>query len=113
MINKAVELKNNMSIYYGEQSKIYNAIDKYDDALIAANKALSLDPQNPDGYLFKSAAYYNKENFNEAVKVATEGIANLPNYYLLYSMRAAYYRALKNNTLADADEAKAKQLASK
>ena len=63
--------------------------------------------------MFKAVAYYNEEKFNDALNTATMGIATLSDYYLLYYLRASIYRKLNNSTLADADEAKAKQLAAK
>ncbi len=74
---------------------------------------MDLNLKNPDGYLFKAAAYYNQEKFNDALVTATTGIATIPDYYLLYYFRASIYRKLNNATLADADDAKVKELASK
>ena len=102
------------ALFYIQKSSVCNTLDKYDEALTAANKAIELEPKNPEGFLFKAITYYNQENFNEALKIATDGIAVQPdNYYLLYSFRASVYKKLNNITAADADDAKAKEMAAK
>ncbi|MEO7049999.1 MAG: tetratricopeptide repeat protein [Ferruginibacter sp.] len=110
LINKAAELQPSWSIYRGEQSKILLALDKSVEGLAAAQEAIRLDPKNPDGYLFKTVAFYNLEKFDEALQAVNDGISSIPGNYLYYSLRASIYRKKGNNALADADDAQAKEL---
>lgn len=114
MINKALALKPNRALFYIAKSSIYNGLDKYEDAMVAADKAVELEPKNPEGFLLKAVTYYNQGKFNDALITATNGIAIQPNnYYLLFSERAFIYRKLNNIAAANADDAKAKEIASK
>ncbi|MEO5943831.1 MAG: tetratricopeptide repeat protein [Ferruginibacter sp.] len=110
LINKAVKLQPSWSLYRGEQSKILIALDKSVEGIAAAQEAIRLDSKNPDGYLFKAVAFYNLEKFDDALQAANDGISSIPGNYLFYSLRASVYRKKGNNTLADADDAHAKEL---
>ncbi len=44
----------------------YQAMERYDDAIIYYNKAIVLDSSNPTSYYFLGLAYYYKKDYNKA-----------------------------------------------
>ncbi|WP_295668631.1 tetratricopeptide repeat protein [uncultured Mucilaginibacter sp.] len=110
-INKAIELIPNAKEYFWIRCRLYLYLNKNAEALADAQKAMALDDKAPDGYVCLAEAQYNLDKYEDAVKTATKGIAVNPDYYLLYMLRATFYRDKGNTAMADADDQKAKQLA--
>jgi len=113
LINQAIIIQPNKSVYYVEQSRLLLQFEYYDQAKTAAESAIRLSPENPEGYLMKSVALSNAEKWPEALVAINIGIAKNETYYLFYMQRANIYRHQGNNALAESDDAKAKNLASK
>ncbi len=111
LVNKAVALQTNYPHFYALQAMILLGDDKNTEALAISEKILEKDNKNSDGYIAKISAYYNMEKFDDALNAASTGIAILPDNYLLYMLRASVYKAKGNTQMANADDAKAKQLA--
>lgn len=112
-IQKAIVINGNKPSYYAVYSKILLGANKNNEGLAAAEKVLAMDKTNSDGYLLKATAYSNLERYDDAVSVINDGIKLFPDNYLFYSLRAAVYKFKGNTALSDADNQKAKELASK
>jgi tetratricopeptide (TPR) repeat protein len=110
-VEKAVAIHPNSPVYNVLYASTLLTHDRNDEGLAAANKVLAVDENNYDGIILKASALNNLKRFDEAVTVITNGINFYPNDYIMYSTRAFIYRKMGKTTLADADEAKSKQLA--
>ncbi len=113
LINKAISLQPANAAFYSELSRDLSTLDRYAEALTAAEKAIALAPKNGEGYMWKAIALSNANKADEAIAAAGAGLAIAPDYYLLYATRASIYRMNGKAALADADDAKAKELAAK
>lgn len=104
-------MERNKDLYlYGVRSWAYIRGEKYDLARQDIEKALSMQPGNPDfldtlGYLDYLEGHYEK-----AVQTTTKAIQNWP-MSTTYRVRAAAYRKLGKIELASQDETRAKELA--
>ena len=113
LINKAISIDPKRAAFYSELSCDLSVLDQYAEALTAAEKAIMLAPKDGEGYMWKAIALSNASRLDEAIAAAGAGLAQSPGYYLLYATRASIYRMNGKTTLADADDAKAKELAAK
>jgi tetratricopeptide (TPR) repeat protein len=108
-IRHAILLADDRSHYYAEYAYILIALDKNVQAIDQADMALKLNDKNPNGYIYKTIALSNLERYEEAEVVITKGITEYPENYVLYLMRANVYNQMGKKSLADADNAKAKE----
>lgn len=67
---------------------------KFDDVLADANAALSLDPNFPSGYYWRSFAYREKKNFDQALAAAEQTIRLAPNQWDGYFVKGRALRDL-------------------
>lgn len=109
-ISNAIALQPNNAAYRALQAKIYLAARRDTEGLAAAEKALTLQPENHDAIILKTTALSNLKRFDEAIKTITAGITQYPGNQLMYSLRAYVYKLQGKLELAAADETKARQL---
>jgi len=112
-IEKAIAIKNTRASYYVVYGKILLKANKNTEGLAAAEKALTIDKVNPDGYLIKATAYSNMERYDDAIASINDGLKLFPDNYLFYSLRSAVYKFKGNTAQAEADNQKAKELGTK
>ncbi len=81
-----------LALFHREKATLYEKLEMYDEELVEAEKALSLDPKHISSYRDKAHALNKLERFNEALEVCEEAIRRKPNYP---STRLAKGTALK------------------
>lgn len=64
-------------------------------ALEYLDKALKIEPNNPETYNKKGTAYYNMGQYERTIEMTTEAIRLMPNYYLAYNNRGNAYANLR------------------
>lgn len=88
----------NEGFSYEKTGDLDAAIGKYTDAIIS-------DPQKYNGYSYRAKAYFNKQNFDEALNDISKAINISPGTVPLYEIRAECYRARGIFDKAEADYA--------
>ncbi|MEP6611400.1 MAG: tetratricopeptide repeat protein [Mucilaginibacter sp.] len=112
-MEKGLAIRTTSPMYYAVYAKILLSADKNTEGLAAAEKVLSLDKVNSDGYLLKATAYSNMERYDDAINTINEGLKVFPDNYLFYSLRSAVYKFKGNTAMSEADNQKAKELGTK
>lgn len=110
---KSIALNNQMPPYYAVYCSALLASDRSSEGLAAADKILSLDANNTDGYILKATALSNLQKYDDGVKFITGGIEKYPDNYILYSLRGFMYKQQGKTQLANADNEKARELSTK
>ncbi|MEO8786175.1 MAG: tetratricopeptide repeat protein [Chitinophagaceae bacterium] len=113
MAEKAIALNGVMLPYRAVKCLALIGLDLNKEVIPLTDKMLSMDEKSSDAYIFKATAYSNLDDYANAISTLNTAIGKMPDNYLFYSLRAAIFRFQKNNTAADADDAKAKALSSK
>ena len=71
---------------------VYYWIHEYDKAIMACTKAIELNPELADAYLFRGAFYSDKGEFDRAIEDLNKGIDLKPNFAsLAYNDRGTVY----------------------
>jgi tetratricopeptide (TPR) repeat protein len=71
---------------------VYYWIHEYDKAIMACTKAIELNPELADAYLFRGAFYSGKGEFDRAIEDLNKGIDLKPNFAsLAYNDRGTVY----------------------
>lgn len=109
-IQKAIALIPNSALYQALYTSILLNLKKDIEGLAAAERILVLDAKNRDGFIYKATALSNLNRYDEAIKTISLGINQYPDFYLMYSLRGFIYKKMGKMDLAEADNAKAKQL---
>ena len=65
-----------------------NPVDNLRKALDLADRAIDLDPSDPAAYVAKAACMAQNDRWNEVLRVANAGLANVPNSAALYAARS-------------------------
>lgn len=95
-INKSLELKNDWAIPYFYRGAVYDAMEKYDEAMLDYTKALSIDDKMTDAYYNRAKIILSRkdiENPNiQNVINDLEKALELDNKFVdaLFAMAAAY-----------------------
>jgi tetratricopeptide (TPR) repeat protein len=102
MYIKAIELDPNEKQYYSNKAAAYNSIQKFDEAIESADKALKLDKNFEEAKLKKSYALVNKGNmcfqkkdFENALKNYDLSLLIFPDDKIIHSNKAAALNSLK------------------
>ena len=95
--------------YYDRGNDRYKQND-YEGAIADYTKALETNPRDPFIYTDIGDIQYIKKNYETAVLYYTKAIELIPSDASLYRKRAAAYRALNKDDLAEADEKHADKL---
>ena len=106
---QAAKLKADFVVAWRFISIKYMGLKQYDKALIAANKAIQLQPKNPNGYLAKGMILASLERFAEAEPLMTEAIKLSPRAFN-YTFRGILYALQQKWDLAKTDLDKAIKL---
>ncbi len=109
-IEKATALNDKMPAYLAIYCASLIGLDRDAEAISMAQRILSIDDKNSDGWMYKAAAQSNIKDYNAAIATINAAIQKLPDNFLLYAMRAGVYRQQGNTAAADADDAKAKSM---
>ncbi|MEO6833110.1 MAG: tetratricopeptide repeat protein [Chitinophagaceae bacterium] len=109
-IQRAISLNEKMPAYLAVYCATLIGLNRDGEAIPVAEKILAMNPKNPDGWMYKAAAQSNMSNFAAAITTMNSAIAELPDNYLMYALRAGIYRQQGNTSAAAADDAKAKSL---
>lgn len=112
-ILQAVSLQEKMPAYLATYCAALIGLDRDNEAIPVAEKILALDRKNTDGWIYKASAQSNARDFPAAIATMNAAIAELPDNYLLYALRAGIYRQQGNVAAATADDAKAKSLSAR
>ena len=99
---------NNLLVLY-QRSQLYQDTQSYELALADVNNAISQIPTDYY-YALRAAIYFDKGDYENAVKDYAEAIRLKPDNEDYYAKRARVYRYAKQIELAEADEEKAKQI---
>jgi tetratricopeptide (TPR) repeat protein len=88
------------------------SIDKkdYKKAIESLDKAISLNPQNPDSYYWRGSAYGNLNQYEKAIIDYTKSVSLNPQDALVYSSRGYAYTELKQHEKAINDYTQAIKL---
>ncbi len=97
---------------YYNRGLAYNYLKKYDLALADFTKAIEMNPQYWQAYSSRGYSYIGQKQFELAVREYTSAIKINPNDILSYKNRSIAYQALGETALANADTAKAAEIAS-
>lgn len=85
-VDYALGMSTNEASYFTLRSKILRALGRYDEAIEAAARSLSIDRNYADGLAEMGLCYMAKENYKEASALFGEAImtdAEKPYYYML------------------------------
>ena len=115
-LNKAVEIEEN-EYNFANRARIYKELGYFDAALQDISKAITLNEANNsdlaqyfEGHFERAEIYMEKGDYNRAVQDYTVEIEKDPTFIEAYERRAAAYRALGMESLAQSDEQKAEEL---
>lgn len=99
---------------YYNRAKVYSSQKLYNKAIADLNVYVGLNTTNipflADGYQNRGLAYFNLNNFDQALKDATKAIELDPTAAARFTVRASIYRKLGKESLAKADESAAADL---
>lgn len=109
--NKAIELDPNNSDVFNSRAFAYAYINEFDKAVFDAEKALSLKPDDPYFLHTYGFIYLQQENWEKAIAYFTKALSFDDELKVAYEDRAKAYRAIGEIEKAEADEAKARELA--
>lgn len=112
-IEKAVTLAPKSTLYQSMYANTLLNLKKDNEGLAAAERVLMIDAKNRDGFIYKATALNNLKRYDEAVKTISQGINEYPDFHLMYALRGFFYKQMGKTELAEADNAKAKQLGTK
>jgi tetratricopeptide (TPR) repeat protein len=73
---------------YNNRGTVYNYLEKYDKALNDFEEALKINSKNAMALANKAATFSYQKKYKEATELLNKSIAEAPNYYLFYKMRA-------------------------
>ena len=110
--NKAIELNPNFANAYNCRAFTYAHAKEFSEAIADVQKALSLEPNEPNALHTYGFIYLQQGNWANAIKYFKMALSFNPELIDAYEDRAKAYRALGQIALAEADEAKAKELES-
>ncbi len=95
-INKSLELKNDWAIPYFYRGAVYDAMEKYDEAMLDYTKALSIDDKMTDAYYNRAKIILSRKdienpNIQNAINDLEKAL-ELDNKFVdaLFAMAAAY-----------------------
>ncbi len=95
-INKSLELKNDWAIPYFYRGAVYDAMKKYDEAMLDYTKALSIDDKMTDAYYNRAKIILSRKdienpNIQNAINDLEKAL-ELDNKFVdaLFAMAAAY-----------------------
>ncbi len=115
-LNKAIAIEEH-EFNYANRAGIYKHLGDLDAALRDISKAIALNEANNsesaqyfDGHLDRAEIYMEKGDFDSAVQDFTVQIEKDPSFIDPYERRAAAYRSLGMESLAQSDEQKAAEL---
>lgn len=106
-INKSIELKRDWEIPYFYRAVAYQAIEKFDEAMLDYTKSIQLNPKMTDAYYNRARIILSRKDINNPdIKKAVEDLEKAlefdPNFIdALYAMAAAqkklenYHKALE------------------
>ena len=109
--NKAIELDPNNSDVFNNRAFSYAHIKEFDKAISDVEKAHSLEPNIPTYIHTYGFIYLQQENWEKAIAYFTKALSFDDKLKEAYEDRAKAYRAIGENEKAEADEAKARELA--
>lgn len=95
-INKSLELKNDWAIPYFYRGAVYDAMKKYDEAMLDYTKALSLDDKMTDAYYNRAKIILSRKdienpNIQNAIKDLEKALSLDEKFVdALFAMAAAY-----------------------
>ena len=108
--SKAIELDPTYSSAYLTRGNSYHGLGQYEQAIVDYSKAIELDPTYVLAYHNRGNSHWLLGHLDQAIQDCTEAIKLDPNCADAYRKRSYAYRDLGKIALAEADEAKAKEL---
>jgi adenylate cyclase len=102
-----------LAVAYAEASRFRwgaNPVDNLRKALDLADRAIDLDPSDPAAYVAKAAYLAQNDRWNEVLRVANAGLANVPNSAALYAARSVAEGQVGRYEESISDGEKAKRL---
>lgn len=109
-INKAIQLEPNNANYHDCLGWCYNCIGEHDKAISECNKALKLDPNHSWAYHTRGEAYRLLRKYKLAIPEYDKSISIKSDWAPVYFHRGECYKALGENSKAEKDFTKARQL---
>ena len=106
---RAIELDQNYADAYNGRAWSYCQIGKFAEALVDANKALELKPNEANYFDTRADAFVGLKRYEEALADLNNAIKLSPEGWLFHK-RGEVYKAMGDETKAQADFAKAKKL---
>lgn len=110
-LNESIKLFPGDPTSYQIRSRIYREKKMFDEAIEDQTKAIEIyakeDYQSPYNYFERGELYFLKGDYEMAVRDFSEVIRLKPDFEKIYAKRAAAFRKLGKNDLAEADEQKA------
>lgn len=91
------------SVFYNLRAAAYIGKDEFEKAGDDANKAVRLDPKNPEGYSQRAQVYAHMGNFEKAISDGTTAIRLNPNFARAYFNRGASLSSKGEHERAIAD----------
>lgn len=108
--NKAIELVPNYAEAYNNRAFYYAQINQIDEAITDIQTSLSLEPNDPYSLHTHGYIYLQQKLYDQAIELFNKAISFDDKLIDVYRDRAIAYRALGETALAEADEAKVKEL---
>jgi len=110
---QAIKLNPNYANAYYNRGIAYDDLQKYEQAIADYTQAIKLNPKNSNlyqAYSNRGVAYAMLENYEKSISDFTQAIRLNPNGAELYYNRGLCYQVLGQNSKAEADFEKAKEL---
>ncbi len=107
-VEKAISLSTQMPAYLATHCATLIGLDRDREAIPVAEKIITLNERNTDGWIYKASAQSNIKDYSAAIATMNTAVTKLPDNYLLYALRAGIYRQQGNTAAAEADDVKAK-----
>lgn len=92
--NRAIELKNDIPIYYDQRGKLYIDLNQFQKAIDDLTYSLEIGYDRPETLNSRGVAYIELGLKEEALKDFSQAIKIKPSYYLAYRNRAFLYKEL-------------------
>lgn len=95
---------------YLRRANTYIHLERADSAVTDSTKAIQLKPDYAEAYCTRASASNDLNRYQNAIADCSSALGLKPNLKTAYVLRSTAYRAQKQSSLADLDEAKAKTL---
>jgi tetratricopeptide (TPR) repeat protein len=109
-LNRAAKIEPENHMPEVDLAWAFNQQGDFDNAFAHADRAVKLKPDSGEAYYQRGSARQLKRAYREAIADFTEAIRHQSDFVWAYRHRAAAYKAIGEDALAQKDTAKADQL---